>query len=66
MAKKPLKRISPSNIIIFKIKNRSGFAAICMKNLTEGRTPAQAVNRLANPLKRMGLELKEGIPKPRW
>ncbi len=56
MPSKPLKlkKIKSSLVKTFKIRNRSGYAAICLSNLTEGRTPAQAVVRLTNPLKRMG------------
>jgi hypothetical protein len=56
MPSKPrkLKKIRKSHVKTFKIRNRSGYAAICLNNLTEGRTSVQAVARLANPLKRMG------------
>lgn len=52
-----LKKLSKSRIQVLKLKNRKGYAAICLNNLTEGTTPAQAVARLKNPLKRMGYEL---------
>ena len=54
MPHKPLKKVSRSQVKTFKIRNRSGYAAICLDNLTEGRTPALAIARLKNPLKRMG------------
>jgi hypothetical protein len=57
MPKSKLKKISKSKIQIIKLRNRRGYAAICLNNLTEGLTPAQAISRLKNPLKRMGLEL---------
>jgi hypothetical protein len=57
MAKKALKKLPKGMVTVFKIKNRAGFAAICLKNLTEGSTAAQAMDRLKNPLKRMGYEL---------
>jgi hypothetical protein len=56
--KKALRRISHNTVKTFKIKNRSGYAAICLNNLTEGSSSAQAISRLKNPLKRMGYELK--------
>ena len=58
MAKKKLRKLSRGKVSIFKIKNRRGFAAICMSNLTEGRTPAQALARMAKAVKRLGYELK--------
>jgi len=66
MAKqKQLKRIKPKLITIFKVKNRKGYAAICLSNLTEGSTPLQAFRRLLHPLNRMGYELPNRFPKPR-
>jgi len=55
--KKSLKKISSSRVTVFKIRNRRGYAAICFENLTEGRTPKQACQRLRYPLRRMGYEL---------
>ncbi len=57
MPKKKLRKLSRSKVHVFKIKNRRGFAAICMGNLTEGRTPAQALARMAKAVKRLGYEL---------
>lgn len=54
MKPKSLKKIRRSQIQVFKIKNRKGFAAICMNNLTEGSTPNQAISRLKYPLARIG------------
>lgn len=51
-------KISRSKIKTFKIKNRRGFAAICMNNLTEGASTAQAIDRMAKALKRSGVILK--------
>ncbi len=39
-------------ITVFKIKNRSGFAAIYMAHLTEGRSKPEAVSRMLKALKR--------------
>lgn len=39
-------------VTIFKIKNRSGYAAICKQHLTEGRSKQQAMARMAKALKR--------------
>ena len=64
MQKKPLKEISSSRVTIFRIKNRRGYAAICLNNLTEGKTPAEALRRLAHPLRRMGFELAGEAPRP--
>ena len=51
-------KISAQKIKIFKIANRKGYAAICLKNLTEGRTTYQAYARMGKALKRKGIELK--------
>ena len=57
MAKKALRKLSKKKVSVFKIKNRRGFAAICLSNLTEGRSAAEAVARLTHPLRRMGYQL---------
>ncbi len=62
---KSLKRINASKVTLFKIKNRSGYAAICFHNLTEGKTPQEAFRRLIHPLRRMGFELADEPPKLR-
>ncbi|MFQ5952979.1 MAG: hypothetical protein ACE5JK_06210 [Candidatus Omnitrophota bacterium] len=60
MAKKAVKlrKVPKSKVKTFKIKNRRGFAATCMSNLTEGRTVAQALGRMNKALKRSGYTLK--------
>lgn len=64
MKRIPLKRLSGSRATIFKIKNRQGYAAICLKNLTEGKTAAEAFWRLRHPLRRSGFELAGPVPSP--
>ena len=54
MAQKQLKKLPASKVSIFKIKNRRGYAAVCMQNLTEGRTPVQAFYRMIKAVKRSG------------
>ncbi|MBI4711273.1 MAG: hypothetical protein HY767_02275 [Candidatus Omnitrophica bacterium] len=54
MAKKVLKKLSTSRITTFKIRNRRGYAAIFMNNLTEGNTVGIALARMAKAVKRMG------------
>ena len=39
-------------ISIFKIKNRTGYAALCCSHLTEGKTREQAKARMAKALRR--------------
>ena len=56
-ASKPLKKISQSQVKVFKVKNRRSYAAICLDNLCEGSSPKQAIRRLYHPLRRMGYEL---------
>jgi hypothetical protein len=41
-----------AKIKIFKIKNRTGYAAICCDHLTEGKTREQATTRMVKALKR--------------
>jgi len=65
MAKRQLRKISSSKVSIFKIKNRRGYAALCMKNLTEGRTVLQAFNRMVKAVKRFGFELRGNVPTSR-
>lgn len=43
---------SKPDITVFKIKNRSGFAAICDEHLTEGTTAEQAIDRMLKALNR--------------
>jgi len=42
----------PPKIIVFKIKNRSGYAAICSDHLTEGKSKEEALARMEKALKR--------------
>jgi len=56
-----LRKVSGSQIKVFRIKNRRGYAAVCLDNLTEGRTAAQAVSRLKHPLRRMGYALPDRL-----
>ena len=44
-----LKTVRVSDVTMFKIRNRQGYAAICLRNLTEGRTPADAFNPAIEP-----------------
>jgi len=60
MAKKVLKlrKIPSSSLKTFKIKNRRGYAATCMNNLTEGATLAMALSRMNKALRRSGYTLR--------
>lgn len=60
-----LKLLASRKVTIFKINNRRGYAAICMRNLTEGRTAVQAYDRMAKAVKRAGFELRGSVPKPK-
>ncbi|MBI3313591.1 MAG: hypothetical protein HYZ83_05110 [Candidatus Omnitrophica bacterium] len=57
MSKKTLRKLSSGSVEIFKIKNRRGFAAVCKSHLTEGRSPAQAFERMVKAVKRAGFAL---------
>ncbi|MBD3296246.1 MAG: hypothetical protein GF392_02625 [Candidatus Omnitrophica bacterium] len=52
-----LKKVPASQVNVFKIRNRKGYAVICRDNLTEGTTRKQAMERMDKALKRMGLIL---------
>lgn len=65
MKEKPLKPLSSSRITVFKIKNRRGYAALALNNLTEGNTPQQAFARLHHPLRRLGFALPSRAPSVR-
>ena len=54
MSKKSLKKLSKNRVTTFKIRNRRGYAAIFMNNLTEGNTVGIALARMAKAVKRMG------------
>ena len=57
MAGRRLKKIGKGKVGIFKIRNRRGYAALCMNHLTEGGTPAQAFERMVKAVRRSGWEL---------
>ena len=63
MAIKKLKKMSPGQVNIFKIRNRRGYAAISLNHLTEGRTPVEAFNRMVKAVKRAGYALAGKVPK---
>ncbi len=46
MAKKKEVKLSKKKVKIFKIRNRTGYAAIYQNNITEGRSPTQAFDRM--------------------
>lgn len=52
-----LKKVPSSEVMTFKILNRKGFAAVCRDNLTEGASPAEALDRMNKALKRIGYTL---------
>ena len=65
VTKKPLRKIFSGKVKIFKLQNRRGYAAICMGNLTEGRSPVQAFYRMVKAVKRSGYALVGKVPRPR-
>ncbi len=60
---KTLKKMQASRVTIFKIKNRRGYAAIVLNNLTEGKTPVEAFNRMTKAVKRAGFDLSGKLPR---
>jgi hypothetical protein len=49
-----LKKLSSADVVTFKIRNRKGYAAVCMDNLTEGSSEKMALERMNKALKRIG------------
>ena len=47
-----MNKIGRKTIRMFRMKNRRGYAAICDEHLTEGRTPAQAYDRMVKAINR--------------
>ena len=47
-----MKTIERKSVKIFKMKNRTGYAAICVDHLTEGRSAAQAYDRMVKAILR--------------
>ncbi len=45
-------KIGHLKVRIFKIRNRSGYAAVCFDHLTEGKTPQEARERMLKALRR--------------
>jgi hypothetical protein len=45
-------KIGHLTVQIFKIRNRSGFAAVCSDHLTEGATQEEAYQRMVKALRR--------------
>ncbi len=45
-------KIGRKSVKIFKMKNRSGYAALCDDHLTEGRTKIQAYDRMVKAVNR--------------
>ena len=39
-------------VVVFKIKNRSGYAAVCDEHLTEGKSEQEALDRMSKALNR--------------
>ncbi|OGW77963.1 MAG: hypothetical protein A2Z83_05130 [Omnitrophica bacterium GWA2_52_8] len=65
MAVKRMRQLSSGKVAIFRIKNRRGYAAVCLNHLTEGHSPAQAFSRMEKALKRVGLRLSGSLPRAR-
>ena len=45
-------KVNGRDVNVFKIKNRSGYAAVCCDHLTEGSSPNQALERMEKALRR--------------
>ncbi len=62
---KTLKKLPSSQLTIFKIKNRRGYAGVLKNNLTEGKSPAEVFARMTKAVKRAGFLLSGPVPRPR-
>lgn len=51
-------QVSVKKIKIFKLKNRKGYGCVCLNHLTEGRSIAQAYDRMLKALRRNKIALK--------
>jgi hypothetical protein len=51
-------QIAGKKVEIFKIKNRRGYAAVCLGCLTEGNTVHQACDRMAKAIRRISKRKK--------
>ena len=47
-----IEKIGHLKVQIFKIKNRQGWAAVCIDHLTEGASPGEAYERMVKALRR--------------
>ena len=45
-------KVGNRTVTIFKIKNRSGYAAVCEEHLTEGQSEQEALDRMVKALNR--------------
>ena len=52
-------KIGKRIVKIFKIKNRSGYAALCSDHLTEGSTKNQAYDRMVKAVSRTEKKAKK-------
>lgn len=50
--KEEVMKIGHLEVKIFKIRNRTGYAAICCDHLTEGKTEQEAFDRMVKALRR--------------
>jgi hypothetical protein len=53
-----LVKIGSKRVMIFKMNNRRGFAAICGHCLTEGRSKQQAYDRMVKAVRRVNRKRK--------
>ena len=53
--------ISVKKIRIFKMKNRKGYAALCLNHLTEGKTLYQVYDRMLKALRRSKVSIKRPV-----
>lgn len=53
--------IDARKIKIFKIKNRRGYAALCLNHLTEGKTLFETYERMTKALRRSKINVKSTV-----
>ncbi|MDD5195121.1 MAG: hypothetical protein PHQ96_05565 [Candidatus Omnitrophica bacterium] len=54
-------KINARKIKIFKIRNRRGYAALCLNHLTEGTTIFQAYERMTKALRRSKIAINKTV-----
>ncbi|MBD3264536.1 MAG: hypothetical protein GF375_05505 [Candidatus Omnitrophica bacterium] len=55
--------VSPKKIKIFKIRNRKGYAAVCLDHLTEGKSLSEVYSRMVKAIRRNNISVQGKPPE---